>query len=117
MKTEHRRGGKGAEEGSSGRTALRIVRVLPAADQRLREQVLGSRRVKEADTGEAPQRRDGRRAAQPSVSETERLSLVAEIDAVAASVAGCYRQLPPATQATALQLGHSLSSLRRALLS
>lgn len=78
--------------------ALKIIRPLPRALQALREQVIA------------------RPARRPHLEETSRRCLVAEIDTVAAEIGRCYRDLPPHAQAAALQLGHSLGTLRRALL-
>lgn len=47
---------------------------------------------------------------------TDSRIMVAEIDAAAAAVAGCYDQLTPSAQAGAIKLGHALSDLRRRMI-
>ena len=42
--------------------------------------------------------------------------LLAEVDALATALAETYHQLPPAAQAAALKLGHSLTVVRKKLL-
>jgi len=59
-----------------------------------------------------PQRRS-RLAAMTGSASSDREIMVAEIDAAAAAIAGCYEELTPAAKAQTVKLAHALAGLRQ----